>query len=69
MTEIGARTPLQQVGMICAQLESAVAAAMELTRARDDAIRKALSFGYPTADVARAAGLSPMRIYQIRDGK
>lgn len=34
---------------------------------RDDLIREAIARGYPTVDIAAAAGVSPPRVYQIRD--
>jgi hypothetical protein len=54
------------------ELAEVTAAANRITAAeqdRDNAIRKALTAGYPVISIAKAADLSRARIYQIRDGR
>lgn len=43
--------------------------AAEALEARDEAIRQAVTAGLRATDIARAAGISRERVYQIRDGR
>ena len=51
------------------ELDALTQARREARAARDSAIRAALDAGSSVLEVARAAELSRVRIYQIRDGR
>lgn len=51
------------------QLRRTVERLDELTRARDELVREALAADVPAKDIAAVLGVSPQRIYQIRDGR
>jgi len=64
---LGAPNPSDTTG-----LANVIAAAHKLSlaeTARDEAIRAAITAGYPVIGIANAARLSRARIYQIRDGR
>jgi hypothetical protein len=62
--------PTEEVGHLEAVRQATAAKAAALTADQDwrEAIKAAIRAGERVAEIAVAAGVSPARVYQIRDG-
>lgn len=70
--EPGEPTSGQQHHLLAAVEDAAAAtrdAAKDRTEDRDERIRSAIAAGVPVITIAKRAGLSRARVYQIRDGR